>query len=193
MPKCILSPSMCQLTRRIGIPDKLAIAGSSSSGKICYAIYHVNHGHLLTRCKELFITTRKRSLGQGNIFTSVCQEFCSQGVPVPAGMGALSRGGVSGPGGVPGPRRVPCPGVCLVLVVPGPGGGCLIPEGCLVPGWGVENSPCGMATAAAVRILLECILALNLRCGCNYHEHSCSFLAASKTQTEKLCAGYRLN
>ena len=25
------------------------------------------------------ITTRKRSLGQGNIFTSVCQEFCSQG------------------------------------------------------------------------------------------------------------------
>ena len=95
--------------------------------------------------------------------------------------------------GVPGPRRVPCPGVCLVPVVPGPGGGCLIPEGCLVPGGGVENSPCGMATAAAVRILPECILALNLRCGCNYHEHSCSFLAASKTQAEKLCAGYRLN
>ena len=26
------------------------------------------------------ITARKRSLGQGNIFSSVCQEFCSQGV-----------------------------------------------------------------------------------------------------------------
>ena len=34
-----------------------------------------------------FITTRKRSLGQGNIFIGVCQEFCSQWW-------------VSGPGGV---------------------------------------------------------------------------------------------
>ena len=30
----------------------------------------------------MFITARKRSLGQGNIFTSMCQEFCSQGVGV---------------------------------------------------------------------------------------------------------------
>ena len=29
--------------------------------------------------KFLFITARKRSLGQGNIFIGVCQEFCSQG------------------------------------------------------------------------------------------------------------------
>ena len=30
-------------------------------------------------CRFLcFITARKRSLGQGNIFSSVCQEFCSQ-------------------------------------------------------------------------------------------------------------------
>ena len=28
-------------------------------------------------------TARKRSLGQGNIFSSVCQEFCSQGEGVP--------------------------------------------------------------------------------------------------------------
>ena len=27
----------------------------------------------------LFITVRKRSLGKGNTFSSVCQEFCSQG------------------------------------------------------------------------------------------------------------------
>ena len=28
---------------------------------------------------KLFITARKRSLGRGNIFRSVCQEFCPQG------------------------------------------------------------------------------------------------------------------
>ena len=39
----------------------------------------------------LIFTTRKRSLGQGNMFTGVC----------------LSTGGVSDPEGVPGPRRVP--------------------------------------------------------------------------------------
>ena len=43
----------------------------------------------------LIFTARKRSLGQGNIFTSVYQEFCSQG-----GGGCLLRGcllrGVSG-------------------------------------------------------------------------------------------------
>ena len=35
----------------------------------------------------VLFTARKRSLGQGNIFISVCQEFCS-------------RGGVHGPRGV---------------------------------------------------------------------------------------------
>ena len=50
-----------------------------------------NASTLLYRCLILFhmqlysiiiiviITARKRSLGQGNIFRSVCQEFCSQG------------------------------------------------------------------------------------------------------------------
>ena len=67
------------------------------------------------------ITIRKRSLGQGNIFTSACQEFCSQGgcllwgVMVPRGCplqgGVWYRGvacsgrgtcsGGSGPEGVP--------------------------------------------------------------------------------------------
>ena len=28
---------------------------------------------------EIIFTARKRSLGQGNIFSSVCQEFCSEG------------------------------------------------------------------------------------------------------------------
>ena len=82
----------------------------------------------------LIITARKRSLGQGNIFTSVCQEFCSQGgcllpgdlvwrcVPPPGGVphlggclllgGASSRGcllwggqGACSQGGVPAPEE----------------------------------------------------------------------------------------
>ena len=49
------------------------------------------------------ITARKRSLGQGYIFRSVCQEFCPQG-------GCLVRGGSC------------CQGGCLVRGVPAPGG-----------------------------------------------------------------------
>ena len=53
---------------------------------------------------SFLITARKRSLGQGNIFTRVCQEFCSQGGLVPGGgwsWGAWLGGvGVPGPGGV---------------------------------------------------------------------------------------------
>ena len=96
----------------------------------------------------IFITARKRSLGQGKIFRSVCQEFCSQGECLVWG----GPGGVSGPGG------------CLVLGgacsggVPGPGG-CLLwgvpaPRGCA---W--WRSP-GRLLPRAVRILLECILVL---------------------------------
>ena len=99
------------------------------------------------KCHAIF-TARKRSLGQGNIFRSVCQEFCRGGI--------WSRG-VSGPrrclvgGGLPGP------GGCLVWGVPGPRGeGCLVPGGCLVLG-GVETPP-GRLLLRAVRILLEFIL-----------------------------------
>ena len=49
-------------------------------------------------------TARKRSLGQGNIFSSVCQEFCSQevewgsasvhaGIPPPSGKADPPRAG----------------------------------------------------------------------------------------------------
>ena len=54
-----------------------------------------------------FITTRKRILGQGNIFIGVCQEFCSQEASGPGGGvwsgGCLIRGACSGglPGGDP--------------------------------------------------------------------------------------------
>ena len=50
----------------------------------------------------LFIAARKRSLGQGNIFIGMCQEFCSQwGCLLPRGVsahGGLLQG-MSAPGG----------------------------------------------------------------------------------------------
>ena len=42
---------------------------------------------------ERIFTLRKRSLGQGNIFRSVCQEFCPQGRCLVLGVGAWSLGG----------------------------------------------------------------------------------------------------
>ena len=40
----------------------------------------------------LFITARKRSLGQGNIFTSVCHSFCpAGGIPVCNGQGGVCQ------------------------------------------------------------------------------------------------------
>ena len=38
------------------------------------------YGYLDMRKKSRFITARKRGLGQANVFTPVCQSFCSQGV-----------------------------------------------------------------------------------------------------------------
>ena len=85
------------------------------------------------------ITTRKRSLGQGNMFTGVC--LSTGVVPAPRG--------VPGPGRVPAPRGVPGPGGHLVRGVPAPGG--LVPG---VPG----GDPPRWPLLRAVRILLECIL-----------------------------------
>ena len=71
------------------------------------------------------VTPHKRGLGQGNIFTSVCQEFCSQG-------GCLVPGG-SAPGGMSAAGRVPASGGVGGLLW---GGGCLV------------ETPPGTATAA---------------------------------------------
>ena len=38
---------------------------------------------MILKLQEGFITARKRSLGQGNIFIGMCQEFCSQGGCLP--------------------------------------------------------------------------------------------------------------
>ena len=88
-------------------------------------------GSVWVSIMDSIITARKRSLGQGNIFTSVCQEFCSWGV------GGVCSGGVPAPG-ESGPRGCACPGgggLCshggLLL------GGCLLWGGDVLPGAGV--------------------------------------------------------
>ena len=104
-------------------------------------------------------TTRKRSLGQGNIFTSVCQEFCSQGG------GAWSQGGASSGGAWS--RGVCSGGVCFggCLVLGGvcsQGGawswGVLLPGGSARGGGVLGGDPPGRLLPRAVCILLECIL-----------------------------------
>ena len=93
-------------------------------------------------------TARKRSLGQGNIFTPVCHS-------VHGGGGAWSQGV-----GVPG-RGVPGRGVCSGGV-PASGGGGTCSQGCLLPGgaWsrGSARGGGGELLLRAVHILLECIL-----------------------------------
>ena len=42
-------------------------------------ITHTANQQLTLSNRLVIFTARKRSLGQGNIFSSVCQEFCSQG------------------------------------------------------------------------------------------------------------------
>ena len=116
------------------------------------------HGNLLT-----IITARKRSLGQGNIFRSVCQEFCPQeGVVSQHALqvwGVVSQHALHG--GSPGPH----PGSCGVWPGgspgPHPGGGGQMPTlggGLCIPACTELDSPLGRLLPRAVRILLECIL-----------------------------------
>ena len=126
-------------------------------------------------CAVVFVfTARKRSLGQGNIFRSVCQEFCPRGggggIPAClAGFQAHIQGGClggSGGGGLlvhsqggslggsgPGPQpRAKFRGIW-------PGGYLLGGVTCsLIRGEGGCGDPPVTASAAALRILLECIL-----------------------------------
>ena len=76
-----------------------------------------------------FIAARKRSLGQGNMFTDVCLSTGEGLVPAAGGAWSLFQWGE----------------------VPGPGG-------CLVPGVGGCGDPPWRLLLWVVRILLECIL-----------------------------------
>ena len=103
----------------------------------------------------VFITARKRSLGQGNIFIGMCQEFCSQG-------GCLLLGGASS-------WRGCVLWGCFLLEGGASSGGVLPSGGCLLL-WGGASSrgvpagdlPPGWLLLRAVRILLECILVLTI-------------------------------
>ena len=68
---------------------------------LCLSISEIFHIHKIIRSfltnSKLIVIARKRSFGRGNIFTSVCQEFCSQRGSALGG--CLVLGG-SGPGGV---------------------------------------------------------------------------------------------
>ena len=59
-----------------------------------FAIYRCSSStclrNILKRLKHL-VTARKRSFGQGNIFRSVCQEFCPQGGSTWAGTPPRTR------------------------------------------------------------------------------------------------------
>ena len=81
---------------------------------------------------DSIVTARKRSLGQGNIFTSVCQEFSSQ-------EGCLVWGGSMVPGGV----------YSRGSAWGGAWSG------------GLVETPPRRLLLRAVRILLECILVFN--------------------------------
>ena len=115
-------------------------------------------------------TGRKRSLGQGNIFRSVCQEFCPQGG---GGVGqCLLRG--EGNGGDP-PGRLLLRAVHILLecilvnLCHSVWGKVIFSEACVknsvhggsvpVPGGrGNGGDPPGRLLLRAVHILLECIL-----------------------------------
>ena len=106
------------------------------------------HNPELKHCLFL-VTTRKRSLGQGNMFTSVC--LSTGGVPAPGGcllLGGAWSWGVPGPGSAWSRERVP-----------GPEG--LVQEGAWSWGtcsWGGAWWRPPRLLLRAVRILLECIL-----------------------------------
>ena len=112
---------------------------------------------------NLIFTAHKRSLGQGNIFRSVCHEFCPQG-----GRGEyLGRYNPPGPGTLPGASTPPGPGTPPLGQVHPPGQvqpplGPGTPPGQVHP-WDKVHPPeqCMLGDTGnkrAVRILLECIL-----------------------------------
>ena len=95
-------------------------------------------------CINIF-TTRKRSLGQGNIFSSVCQEFCPQKAGVPGQVHPLGRY-------TPQAGKTPWAGTPPWTGTPNPPWQVhppTHPEQCMLGDTGNKQ---------AVRILLECML-----------------------------------
>ena len=121
--------------------DRLKMCRFAGAVRFLYIKWFFKARSHITKFSPIF-TARKRSLGQGNIFIGVCQEFCSQGgCLLPGGcllLGGVSALGGSAPGGVCCWEGVCFQGGCLLLGgVPGLEGGCgllLWPSG-LVAFW----------------------------------------------------------
>ena len=106
-------------------------------------------------------------LGQGNIFRSVCQEFCPGGAFVAGGMhgrGACVAGGMCIAGGMHGrghawQRGMHGRGACMVGGMCGSGGVCVWWGACVAGGcaWQILRDT---VNERAVHILLECILVM---------------------------------
>ena len=127
--------------------------------------------------EEVFITARKRSLGQGNMFTGA----------------SLSTGGVPAPGRDWSRGSWPR-GRCLVLEsVPAPRGMCLLPGGVPAPGgclfWGLPGGdPPRWLLLRAACILLEGILVSN-----NFTGGYLSFKGSQSLPTKHTFSPWKLN
>ena len=88
----ITFPQLCWRAVIIKALEEIKVGSSSLSSYQIYRLqkHDFNNGPYITFAQFIPFTARKRSLEQGNIFTSVCQEFCSQG-------GVWSRGCVETP------------------------------------------------------------------------------------------------
>ena len=117
-------------------------------------------------CFFVCFIARKRGLGQGNIFRSVCQSFCPEREACLVGRGACMAGGVLDRGHV-------WQEVCVTGGMCGKGG--MFSKGVCVP----ERQP----LKRAVRFLLECILVLFCSVGCGTHQHIYNCLTFSSQTT----------
>ena len=108
-------------------------------------------------CKECTFTAHKRSLGQGNIFTGMCQSFCPRGslYDVTSCLGAWSHVPSVGEVSVPGPMFL-FGGLCVGVSVQG--GFCSAGS---MSGSLSETPPPQYGEEWAVHILLECFLVLH--------------------------------
>ena len=81
MSKCTILPSTAHQmsTPPPNLPPTPKIQDQNFSWRTCEDLSYISEGYRLVVFVVVVITTRKRSLGQGNIFSSVCQEFCSRG------------------------------------------------------------------------------------------------------------------
>ena len=52
--------------------------GTSHSNDVRYLFFNFSLRTKMNLANRIFITASKRSLAQGNVFTNICQSFCSQ-------------------------------------------------------------------------------------------------------------------